>query len=126
MTTLWVGLGGAIGSIARYHVGELSRQRFGAGWPWGTLAVNLLGSLLLMALMHVALRSDSVPAAARVALGSGVLGGFTTYSSFNFETIALVQSGAWGRAAAYVAATVLGCLAAGALGWLAARAVVGA
>lgn len=120
MSTLWVGLGGALGSIARYHVGLFAARR-GSGLPWGTLAVNVTGSLLLSLLMHLVLRGR-VDETARVALGVGVLGGFTTYSSFNHETIALAQQGAWARAALYVTLTLVGCLVAGALGWLVARA----
>lgn len=93
------------------------------GFPWGTLAVNLLGSLLLMLLATVAVRTGRVPEATRLALGTGVLGGFTTYSAFNYETITLAQNGAWGRAAGYVGLTVMGCLAAGAVGWGLGRAV---
>jgi CrcB protein len=120
MKTLWVGLGGALGSIARYHVGALTTRRW-PGFPWGTLAVNVVGSLALAIVMALALRGR-LDDTARVALAAGVLGGFTTYSTFNYETIALAQAGAWGKAAIYVAATVLGCLAAGAAGWLLARA----
>jgi CrcB protein len=120
MSTLWVGLGGALGSIARYHVGLFAARRW-AGLPWGTLAVNLLGSLLLSLLLHLVLRGR-LDEPARLALGVGVLGGFTTYSSFNHETFALLQQGAWPRAAIYVALTLLGCLGCGALGWTLGRA----
>lgn len=116
MLTLWVGLGGALGSIARYQLGRVAAAR-APGFPWGTLVVNLLGSLLLAVLMALVLRgriSDNV----RIALGTGVLGGFTTYSSFNYETLALVHDGAYGRATIYVLATVVGCFAVGALGWV--------
>jgi CrcB protein len=119
MSTLWVGLGGAIGSIARYHVGLFAMRRW-PGFPWGTLAVNLVGSLLLAIVMQLVMRGR-LDESARIALGVGVLGGFTTYSSFNHETLALAQEGAWGRAAAYAALTFVGCLAAGALGWAVAR-----
>lgn len=121
MNTLWVGLGGALGSMARYHVGLLAVRR-GATFPWSTLAVNLLGSLLLAALMQAFLRGR-VDDPVRLALGVGVLGGFTTYSTFNQETLIMAQAGAWGRAAGYVTLTVLGGLAAGALGWTAGRAI---
>jgi fluoride exporter len=121
MNTLWIGLGGALGTIARYHVGLVAVRR-GAQFPWGTLAVNLVGSLLLAVLMQLALRGR-VDDTMRLALGTGVLGGFTTYSTFNFETFAMAQSGAWARAGAYVVATVVGGLAAGALGWFAARSI---
>jgi CrcB protein len=122
MNTLWIGLGGAAGSIARFHIGQL---RWGSAFPYGTLLVNVIGSLLLALLMTIALRTDWVSPTVRLALASGVLGGFTTYSSFNYETIALVQGGAWGRAAIYVLATVAGCLAAGAAGWAIGRAITG-
>jgi CrcB protein len=120
MNTLWIGLGGALGTIARYHVGLVAVRR-GAQFPWGTLVVNLVGSMLLAALAQLALRGR-VDDTVRLALGTGVLGGFTTYSTFNYETFALAQSGHLPRAALYVAATVIGGLAAGAFGWYAARA----
>jgi CrcB protein len=119
MKTLLVGLGGAAGSIARYHVGLLFARRW-PGFPWGTLAVNLVGSLLLSFLMGWVLKGR-VDEPTRLALGVGVLGGFTTY--FNHETFALLHEGSYGRAAAYVAATLLGALLLGGLGWLAARAL---
>jgi CrcB protein len=115
MNTLWVGLGGALGSIARYHVGRLAAAR-APSFPWGTLLVNLAGSLLMGFLLALALRGR-VSEEVRLALGVGVLGGFTTYSSFNAETLALAQAGAWTRAAAYVAVTLVGALALGLLGW---------
>ncbi len=121
MKTLLVGLGGAAGSIARYHLGLVAARRW-PGLPWGTLLVNLVGSFLLALLMGLWLEGR-VAEPTRVALGVGVLGGFTTYSSFNYEMLAMLEAGAYGRAAAYVAATLLGCLALGLLGWLAARAL---
>lgn len=114
MSTLWVGLGGAIGSIARYHL-QLFARRW-PGLPWGTLAVNVIGSFALAILVTLALRGR-VSETTAVALGTGVLGGFTTYSGFNHETIALAQSGDWTRAILYVLATLVGCLAAGVAGW---------
>jgi CrcB protein len=123
MNTLWVALGGAAGSVARYHAQAFATRRWAGGFPWGTLFVNLLGSLLLMLLMTIALRTGRVPEQVRLALGTGVLGGFTTYSSFNYETMALAQNGQWGRAAVYLVATVAGCLATGAVGWLLAQGV---
>ncbi|MGN6111342.1 MAG: fluoride efflux transporter CrcB [Kofleriaceae bacterium] len=120
MNTLWVAFGGAIGSVARYQVGLATARRW-PGFPWGTLAVNVLGSLLLGIVLTLVLR-DRLGETARVALGTGVLGGFTTYSSFNYETFSLVQAGDWGRAVLYVGVTLVGCLIAGGLGHLIARA----
>ena len=120
MNTLWVALGGAAGSVARYYTQLLAQRRLGLTFPWGTLAVNLVGSFLLMVLGTVALRTGKVPEAWRLALGTGVLGGFTTYSSFNYEALTLMQNQQVGRAALYVVATVLGCLLAGYAGYLSA------
>ena len=121
VTSLWIGLGGAAGSIARYHLGLVVTRRW-SGFPSGTLAVNLIGSMLLGVVLALALR-DRLGETARLALGTGVLGGFTTYSTFNYETITLAQAGQHGRAAIYVAVTLLGCLAAGVAGALVGRAL---
>jgi CrcB protein len=126
MTTLWIGVGGAFGSIARYQLDGWFQRRLGASFPYGTLAVNILGSFLLVLLMHVGLRTEAIPQVVRIALATGVLGGFTTYSTFNYETFRYVQSGAWGAAALNITATLIGCLAAGLLGRVAGRALVGA
>ena len=126
MKTLWIGLGGALGSIARYHLDDWFQQRFGAAFPYGTLAVNIIGSFLLVLLMHVGLRTELIPPTVRIAIVTGVIGGFTTYSTFNYETFRYFQTGAWGVGAANVLVTVLGCLAAALLGWAAGRALVGA
>lgn len=122
MNTLWIGLGGAIGSIARYHLGEWL-NRTDRPMPWGTLAVNLVGSLLIALLLQLALRHDAITPTMRLALATGVLGGFTTYSTFNQDTLRLAHEGAWATAAAYVALTVLGGLAAGVAGWSIGRAL---
>jgi CrcB protein len=119
---LLVCLGGAIGTGARYLLGGWITTAVGPGFPWGTLTVNALGSFLMGALMQLALGDGLVPPDVRVVLAVGVLGGFTTYSSFNHETLALLQRGAW-PAAGYVAATLAGCLVLGLLGVAAGRAV---
>lgn len=121
MTTLWIGLGGAAGSIARYHLGALVAKRW-SSLPWGTLTVNLLGSLLLGVVMMLALR-ERIGETTRLALATGVLGGFTTYSSFNYETLAIASAGHYGRAALYVGATLVGCLACGFVGLALGRAL---
>jgi CrcB protein len=122
MNTLWVGLGGAVGSIARYHVGIWLSRPSGA-LPWGTIAVNIAGSFLIALLLELALRHDAITPAIRVALATGVLGGFTTYSTFNQETLRMAQEGTWGAAVGYVALTLIGGLAAGVAGWAIGRAL---
>ncbi|MDR5866368.1 fluoride efflux transporter CrcB [Halomonas koreensis] len=111
-----VALGGALGGMARLAVTELLARRLGRGFPWGTLAVNVAGTLAIGAL---AARSGW-PAAtgpAWLALAVGGLGGFTTVSSFSLQTLSLWQAGRPGAALANVLATLGAGLAAGALGW---------
>jgi CrcB protein len=124
MTRLfWVCLGGAIGSGARYLLSGWLLGVTGSEFPYGTLAVNAIGSFLLGLLMEVALVTGSLPPMLRLTLATGVLGGFTTYSTFNFETLQLLQDGAWLLGLANLGLTVAACLAAGALGVMAGRLV---
>jgi len=121
---LLVCLGGAVGTGARYLLGGWVAQLAGPAFPVGTLAINVIGSFAIGIVAAVGL-SGGIGPDARVILSVGVLGGFTTYSSFNYETLAFAQRGAWSLALAYVAATFLGCLGAGVLGIFAARALTG-
>jgi fluoride exporter len=107
--------GGAIGSGARYLVGLVAAAALGPALPAGTFAVNVAGSFLIAVVMRLALRGR-LSDAARLFLATGIMGGFTTYSSFAVETLRLFSAGSPGRAAAYLTATVVSCLAAGALG----------
>lgn len=111
---------GALGTAARYLVGLYAVRRFGEGLPYGTIAVNLIGCFLIAAVIQIA-TAQSWPETARLALTVGFLGGFTTYSSFNQETLRLVSSGAMSTAAINVAVTLFGGVAAGILGLLTAR-----
>lgn len=120
-----ISLGGALGTAARYLLSGWLLRVLGPAFPYGTLAVNVIGSFLLGALMHVGLQTALLSPTARLVLGTGVMGGFTTYSTFNYETLQYLQQGAWGLAGLNVAATLLVCLAAGALGVAAARLLVG-
>ncbi len=118
---LLVCAGGAIGSGARYLVGSWAVAAWGTGFPWGTLGVNLAGSFLISVIMYLGLEVGTVGPDLRVFLAVGVMGGFTTYSSFNHETLALAQRGQWGLATAYVGATLLGAWLAGLAGLLLAQ-----
>ncbi len=122
---LLIGLGGAFGSIARYLVAVWSAGALGTSFPLGTLLVNVAGSFLLAFVMHLGTATELLSANARLALTTGVLGGFTTYSTFNFETTGFFRSGAWFYGTLNVLATVGGCLAAGLLGLAAARLIAG-
>ena len=106
-------LGGALGSGARYLVGTWSVAKLGTGFPWGTLAVNLLGSFAIALVLHAASARTDFSPNMRLFLTTGILGGFTTYSAFNQETLEYFQGGQTARAFAYAAITLLACLAAG-------------
>jgi CrcB protein len=122
---LWICFGGAIGTGARYLVSGWALRRFGASFPYGTLAVNVIGSYLIGALMHLALTTTLLLPTARLVLVVGVMGGFTTYSSFNHETIHYLQEGAWLLGLLNILIMVVACLAAGAAGLASARWVSG-
>ena len=100
---LLVWLGGAIGSGARYLVGSWVAATWGTDFPWGTLTINATGSFLISVVMFLALEVGMIRARSSDCSsrwGSWV--DFTTYSSFNHETLSLAQRGQWGLAAAYV------------------------
>jgi CrcB protein len=120
---LLVCLGGAVGTGARYLVAIGLPQVAGTSFPYATLSVNVVGSFLLGVLMG--LDAQAVSPTWRLVLSTGVMGGFTTYSTFNHETVAYLKAGALGLAGLNVAATLLLCLAAGCLGLLLARSLAG-
>ncbi len=119
MKVLLVALGGALGSVARYGVGELAR-RFVPGFPWGTLAVNVIGGVLMGL---VAGRLAEAPQEdLRVFAAVGVLGGFTTFSAFSLESAQFIQRRELGLAAGYVGSSVALSIAAIFVGLFLARA----
>ena len=120
----WVCLGSALGGAARYLLSLAALRLLGPTFPYGTLAVNVIGSFGVGLLMHVALETTLVSPGVRIFLATGVLGGFTTYSTFNYETLAFASEGDWQLAALNLAATVLGCAFAGVLGVVSGRLVV--
>ena len=120
----WICLAGAAGSGARYLIALWSAQRFGSAFPHGTLIVNLAGCFVIAASMHAALTLGWSPTM-RAAVTIGFIGGLTTYSSFNYETMRLFEEGAPLTAAVNVAVTVLGGWVSGWLGLLTARGVLG-
>ena len=121
---LKVCLAGAIGTGIRYLVGLAAIRLFGATFPWGTLAVNVVGCFFMSIVAYAAARLV-ISSDARLVLGAGFMGGLTTYSAFNWETIAFLRDGAWGTGLVNVAVMLAACLAAGMLGLALARAVLG-
>lgn len=113
MKLFWICLGGAAGTAARYVLGGWLLDLLGPAFPWGTLAVNLLGSLLLGFVMEASLVTGAISPTLRLALATGVLGGFTTYSSFNYDTLRLIEDGSWPLAGVNLVATLVGCLLVG-------------
>lgn len=103
MQVLLVALGGAVGSVARYGVGVAAARWFGLGFPWGTLTVNVVGGLAMGVL---AARVGPEGESARLLLGVGLLGGFTTFSAFSLETVRLLEHQP-GLAMLYAAASLL-------------------
>ena len=121
---LWISLGGALGTAARYLLSVGLLRALGPAFPYGTLAVNVIGSFLLGVILQGGGDASFFSPTTRLVLGTGVMGGFTTYSTFNYETLQYLQAGAWAMAGLNVAVTLIVCLAAGALGVAVARALL--
>lgn len=113
MLSLWVALGGAVGTLGRHGLSVAGAALFGSRFPWATLGINIGGSLLI----GYAASRPGLSAAARAFVMVGVCGGFTTFSSFSLQTFDLVRRGRAGSAIIYVAGSVLLCLAAVAVGF---------
>ncbi|MGN6269638.1 MAG: fluoride efflux transporter CrcB [Sphingomonas sp.] len=109
MNYLLVMLGGAIGSVARFGVGKLTLGWFGPNYPWGTLTVNLIGGLLMGLLVGVLARV-SASDQWRVFAAIGVLGGFTTFSSFALDTVNMIERGDLAAALGYILLSVAGAV----------------
>jgi CrcB protein len=107
--------GGGLGAVGRYALGSWVLARAGEGFPWGTLCVNWVGCLAIGA-AGVALTAGAHAPGLRLFVVTGVLGGFTTFSAFGLETFELLADGEGSRAVLYVAGSLVGGLAAVALG----------
>lgn len=119
-----VTLGGAIGSAARFVLASTLQTASGSGFPVGTFAVNVIGSFLICAIMHLGVAANLISPTWRLFLTTGLMGGFTTYSAFDYETFRFTQQGAYGAAALNVGLTLIACFAAGAAGDAVARLLV--
>ena len=123
MTLLVVAAGGALGAVSRYLTTGWVQSLSGEFFPWGTLVVNVVGSLTL-GFMLVWLQASVASAEARQFVAIGFLGSFTTFSTFSWEVFALLRDGAWWRASGYLAGSVLLGLAAVLVGVGAANALL--
>ena len=109
---LWIALGSALGGAGRYWCSGVIARNFGETFPWGTLTVNVLGSLLI-GLLATVTEPDGrlfISTTARQFFMLGIFGGFTTFSSFSLQALNLVRDGQWTAASGYIAASVAFCL----------------
>jgi CrcB protein len=125
MQLLWICLAGAAGTGTRYLVGVWAARALGTGFPYGTLFVNLVGSLLISIILALAISTDWIGPTVRLTLTTGFMGGLTTYSSFNYETLKYFDEGAWALGALNAITTFVGCMAMGVLGLWIARKMTG-
>jgi CrcB protein len=122
---LYVAAAGALGAVSRYLLSGLTYRLLGSGFPYGTLFVNVVGSLLIGFIMQIGLSTDIMPQSLRVAITVGFLGAFTTFSTFSYETLSYIQEGVWMTAAVNIIANVAVCLLAALAGIIIGKAVFG-
>ena len=122
---LYVAVGGALGSVARFWLANAIAVATGSEFPWGTLLINVLGSFVIsfFGVLTGSFARFAVPYEARVFVTVGLCGGFTTFSSFSLQTLELARTGQPGRAGLYVFASVAACLAACGFGFFCAQAL---
>jgi CrcB protein len=122
---LWyIAVGSALGGVSRYLVGGMVQRVLDTTFPAGTLVVNLTGSFLLGLFLRYALETPTLTPELRAFLTIGFCGGYTTFSTFSYETVALLEDGEWIRAGIYAALSLLLALVATILGFMVARGVI--
>jgi CrcB protein len=119
-----VAAGAAAGGLARYWLASAIHHRLGSGFPWGTLVVNVTGSLLLGFILRYAFATPGVSVELRALLTTGFCGGYTTFSTYSYETAALLEDGLYERAALYAFGSMVVALAATFCGFVLARELV--
>lgn len=127
LATLFVAIGGAIGSVARFWLTELSARLWGGDFPWGTIIANVTGSLLIgvIAALPVLGPRDLLGPLGRQFVMIGIMGGYTTFSSFSLQTLTMLQHGHLAKAAVNIAGSVALCLIAVWAGYALAASVSG-
>lgn len=121
---LYIALGSAIGGMSRYLLGGLAQRVLDTTFPAGTLLINISGSLLLGAIARYALETPTFSPEMRALLTIGFCGGYTTFSTFSYETVTLLEDGEWTRAGLYIAASVLLSVLGTLLGFAIAREII--
>jgi CrcB protein len=104
---LWIALFGAVGTLARYGLQGLVQVRMGSLFPYGTLLINLTGCFLLGLIGQLTLNRMLISSDMRIAIAVGFFGGYTTFSSFGWETAKMLEEGEWLRATTYIGASVI-------------------
>ena len=122
---IFIIVAGGLGAGARYYLAEMARRLLGAGFPYGTLTVNIIGSFLIGLVMQISITTEVIPRDLRVALTIGFLGAFTTFSTFSYETLGYFENGSWLLGGLNVLANVVICLLAAFLGLVVGRAILG-
>lgn len=120
----YVAFGSAVGGVARYLLGGWVQQRTGSTFPIQTLLINITGSFLLGFLQHYALETTAISPEVRTMLTIGFCGGYTTFSTFSFETVRMLEDGDWRPAVLYITLSVTLTIGAAVLGIVAARELV--
>ena len=117
-----VGLGGFLGAIARFAVGTVVVERWGRSWPWGTFLINVTGCFMIAFFLTLTTERVTIPEGWRYLFPVGFVGAYTTFSTYEFETMQLIQTGAWIRAVSYVVlSTIVGLAAVFLAAWIARR-----
>lgn len=122
---IYIAIAGGIGALGRYYISGFFHKLLGESFPYGTLAVNFIGSFLLGLIMQISLGTDIIPQNLRLAFTLGFLGAFTTFSTFSYETLKLFEDGAWLMGGANILANVLLGIAAAFAGIMLGRVVLG-
>jgi len=107
---LLISLGGAIGTALRYLTSVLAARWFGTEFPYGTLIVNLSGAFIIGLVQQIGTQTALIPDTTRLFITTGMMGGLTTYSAFSYETVHLMEVGAWHHAWINVVVTTVACL----------------
>jgi CrcB protein len=123
--TFWaIAIGAAVGGVSRYYLSAAVQHRMGSTFPWGTLLINVTGSLVLGFIMRYAISTPALSVEMRALLTTGFCGGYTTFSTYSYETATLLEDGQLGRAGTYALASVLLALAGTIGGFALAREVI--
>ena len=125
MKFLLICAAGAVGTGARYLISGWALTLCGTAFPYSTLMVNVVGSFLIGMIMHLGLTTELLSPITRIVLTTGFMGGFTTYSSFNYETMQYLQEGEIFKGTLNILVMILSCLSAGVIGLILARRLLG-